>query len=97
MQIPQLRASRCARNDRRGGVSRCARNDAGREQPLQRLKHLVGPGTKLLSADDHTSVDTSTCSGDSRMLFTDDGRPPRMRLDTVPAVEITVPFFVCSM
>ena len=24
-------------------------------------------------------------------MFTDDGRPPRERFDTVPAVEITVP------
>ena len=32
-----------------------------------------------------------------RMLLTDDGRPPRVRFDTVPAVEMTVPFFVCSM
>jgi hypothetical protein len=31
------------------------------------------------------------------MRFTDDGRPPRERFDTVPAVEMTVPFLVCSM
>jgi hypothetical protein len=31
------------------------------------------------------------------MTLTDDGRPPRDLLETVPAVEITVPFFVCSM
>jgi hypothetical protein len=31
------------------------------------------------------------------ITFTDDGRPPRDRFETVPAVEITVPFRVCSM
>jgi hypothetical protein len=31
------------------------------------------------------------------ITFTDDGRPPRDLLDTVPAVEITVPRRVCSM
>jgi hypothetical protein len=36
------------------------------------------------------------CSGVMRMLLTDEGRPPRMRFDTVPAVEMTVPLRVCS-
>ena len=67
------------------------------EEPSQRVKHLVGPGTKLRSEVDHTSVETSILSGEMRMLFTEDGRPPRILFDTVPAVEITVPFFVCSM
>jgi hypothetical protein len=31
------------------------------------------------------------------MTLTEDGRPPRDLFDTVPAVEITVPFRVCSM
>jgi hypothetical protein len=71
--------------------------DAATEQARQRLKHLLGPGTKLRSWSDQTSVATSICCGEMRMLFTDDGRPPRIRFDTVPAVEMTVPFFVCSM
>jgi hypothetical protein len=32
-----------------------------------------------------------------RITLTDDGRPPRERLEIVPAVEITVPLRVCSM
>src|ERR1035437_3579362 len=63
----------------------------------QRLKHLVGPGTKPWSDADQTRVDTSISAGERRMLFTDDGHPPRILFDTVPAVEMTVPFFVCSM
>jgi hypothetical protein len=35
--------------------------------------------------------------GPQRMLFTDDGRPPRERLLIVPDVEMIVPRFVCSM
>jgi hypothetical protein len=42
-------------------------------------------------------VETSILSGVMRMLFTDPGRPPRARFEMVPAVEMTVPFFVCSM
>ena len=30
-------------------------------------------------------------------IFTDPGRPPRARFEIVPEVEMTVPFFVCSM
>ena len=63
----------------------------------QRAKHLTGPGVKPRTSADQTSVDTSMFSGVMLMLLTDDGRPPRIRLDTVPAVEITVPFLVCSM
>ncbi len=73
------------------------RIDAPAKEARQRLKHFVGPGTKSLSDCDHTSVATSILSSERRMLFTDEGRPPRMRFETVPAVEITVPFFVCSM
>ena len=67
------------------------------QQSGQRAKHLTGPDTKPPLAAFQTSVDTSMFSGVMLMLLTDDGRPPRIRLDTVPAVEITVPFFVCSM
>lgn len=67
------------------------------EQLRQRAKHFVGPGSNARRVDDHTKVETSTLSPDRRILFTDDGRPPRMRLETVPAVEMTVPFLVCSM
>jgi hypothetical protein len=31
------------------------------------------------------------------MTLTDEGLPPRERFEIVPAVEITVPFLVCSM
>jgi hypothetical protein len=31
------------------------------------------------------------------MTFTEEGRPPRDLFETVPAVEITVPFLVCSI
>ena len=67
------------------------------EEPSQRAKHLTGPETKPLAAAFQTSVDTSIFSCVMLMLLTDDGRPPRIRLETVPAVEITVPFLVCSM
>ena len=67
------------------------------KESRQRAKHLAGPDTKPPEAAFQTSVDTSIFSGVMLMLLTDDGRPPRMRLDIVPAVEITVPFFVCSM
>ena len=70
---------------------------AAPEQPLQRAKHLAGPGTKLFVSSAHTSVDTSMLSLVMRMLFTEPGRPPRARLEIVPAVEMTVPFFVCSI
>ena len=71
--------------------------DASAKETRQRLKHFVGPGTKSLSDCDHSRVATSILSSESRMLFTDEGLPPRMRFETVPAVEMTVPFFVCSM
>ena len=57
----------------------------------------VKPETNPPEGAFQTSVDTSIFSDVMLMLLTDDGRPPRMRLDTVPAVEMTVPFFVCSM
>jgi hypothetical protein len=40
---------------------------------------------------------TSIVSGPIAMTFTEEGRPPRDLFETVPAVEITVPFLVCSM
>ena len=40
---------------------------------------------------DQTSVDTSISSSVMRMLFTDDGRPPRDRSLIVPDVEMIVP------
>jgi len=67
------------------------------QQAGQRAKHLTGPDTKPPLAAFQTSVDTSMFSDVMLMLLTDEGRPPRIRFDTVPAVEITVPFFVCSM
>ena len=73
-----------------GVVSRSA------EKVAQRAKHCDAPGTNVLIFDDQTDVDTSICSGESVMTFSDDGRPPRERFETVPAVEITVPFLVCS-
>lgn len=67
------------------------------EKPFQRPKHLEGPATKARSPFDQRSVETSIASFVIRMLFTDPGLPPRARLEIVPAVEMTVPFFVCSM
>ena len=67
------------------------------QQAGQRVKHLTGPETNPPLAAFQTSVDTSMFSGVMLMLLTDEGRPPRIRFDTVPAVEITVPFLVCSM
>jgi len=64
---------------------------------LQRAKHFTGPATKSRSGSDHSSVDTSMSFSVIRMLFTDDGRPPRDRLLIVPEVEMIVPRFVCSM
>lgn len=65
-------------------------------QSAQRSKHRVGPGANVLRSSDHTSVVISIFRGAMRITFADDGRPPRDRFDTVPAVEITVPFRVCS-
>src|SRR5690606_28714080 len=62
----------------------------------QRSKHLVTPGSKVPPDVDQTYTCTSIAPGVTEMTFTDDGRPPRDRFDTVPAVEITVPLFVCS-
>lgn len=64
---------------------------------LQRLKHFTGPATKFDASSDQSIVDTSISAGVMRMLFTDDGRPPRERFEIVPAVEMIVPFLVCSM
>src|SRR5690348_17584682 len=63
------------------------------QQPFQRAKHLDGPATKPRSSLDHTSVETSMAVFVIRMLFTEPGLPPRARLEMVPAVEMTVPFF----
>jgi hypothetical protein len=46
---------------------------------------------------DQTSVETSIAFVVMRMLFTEPGRPPRALFEIVPAVEMTVPFLVCSM
>ena len=66
------------------------------EEVAQRAKHCDAPATKVRILSDQTEVETSIVVSDRVMTFTDDGRPPRERLETVPAVEITVPFFVCS-
>ena len=52
---------------------------------------------KVRASADQMSVWTSMFFGVMRMLFTEDGRPPRPRLEIVLAVEIVVPFLVCSM
>jgi len=67
------------------------------ENRSQRTKHFTGPATKSRWSFDHTSVDTSMSASAMRMLFTDDGRPPRERLLIVPDVEMIVPRFVCSI
>ena len=67
------------------------------EKFSQRSKQRCGPGTNVRLSSDQMRVVTSMVSFPIVITFTDDGRPPRERLDTVPAVEITVPFLVCSM
>ena len=66
------------------------------EEVAQRAKHCEAPGTKVRILSDQIEVETSIEDEPRVITFTDDGRPPRDRFDTVPAVEITVPFFVCS-
>lgn len=87
------------------GVSRRARRKGELElrmllsqtqQPLQRSKHFLGPGAKRFSADDQMYVSVVIDVVSIVITFSDEGRPPRERLETVPAVEITVPFLVCS-
>ena len=67
------------------------------EKLSQRSKQRCGPATKVLLSSDQIRVVTSIVFSVILITFTDDGLPPRDRLDTVPAVEITVPFLVCSM
>jgi hypothetical protein len=57
---------------------------------------LLGPWRNPPCSEDHTCVLTSMVALAMRITFTDPGRPPRERFDTVPAVEITVPRRVCS-
>lgn len=70
---------------------------ANTDQASERSKQRCGPAKKFLFSSDQIRVVTSIVFAPMTMTFTDDGRPPRERLDTVPAVEITVPLFVCSM
>ncbi len=70
---------------------------ANPDQPAERSKQRWGPCKKVFLSSDQTRVVTSIVSEPILISFTEDGRPPRDRFDTVPAVEITVPFFVCSM
>jgi hypothetical protein len=66
-------------------------------QSLERSKQRWGPWTNVRLSSDQILVVTSIDVGPIAITFTEDGRPPRERLDTVPAVEITVPFLVCSI
>src|SRR4051812_16078561 len=75
----------------------CGIGAAAPDEALQRGKHFAGPATKFRTPLCQMSVDTSTSCGVMRMLFTEEGRPPRDRFETVPAVEMIVPFLVCSM
>ena len=70
---------------------------AAPENGSQRAKHFTGPAMKSRFSFDQRSVDTSISLSVMRMLFTEDGRPPRDRLLIVPAVDTIVPRFVCSM
>ena len=67
------------------------------EESPQRSKHRCGPATNVRLSSDQILVITSIVVGPIVITLTDDGRPPRERLETVPAVEMTVPFRVCSM
>ena len=86
------------RSGRRGELEDelCGVGTVAAEKVGQRAKHCEAPGTKFRIASDQIEVDTSIVDVESVMTFTDDGRPPRDLLETVPAVEMTVPFFVCS-
>ena len=66
------------------------------EKVAQRAKHCDAPATKVRIFTDQTEVETSISVGETVITFSEDGRPPRDRFETVPAVEITVPFLVCS-
>ena len=90
-QLGRRSGRRCELEDELGGVGTVAA-----KKVTQRAKHCEAPGTKVRILSDHTEVETSMVDGESVITFTDDGRPPRDRFDTVPAVEMTVPFFVCS-
>ena len=61
-----------------------------------REKLCTGPSFSVASADDQISVRTTISVGVMVTTFTEDGRRPRERFETVPAVEMTVPRFVCS-
>lgn len=82
---------------REAKLRRVGRHSPAGDPIPYRLKHFAGPVTKLPTSSDQRSVDTSISAGVIRMLLTDDGRPPRERLEIVPAVEMIVPFLVCSM
>ena len=70
---------------------------ASRQKLPYRSKQRCGPGTNVLLSSDQMRVVTSMVSLPIEITFTEEGRPPRERFETVPAVDITVPFFVCSM
>ena len=67
------------------------------ELALYRSKHLFRAGRKFRCSSDQIRVVTSTCFSVMRMLFTEEGRPPRWRFEMVPAVEMIVALRVCSM
>ena len=54
------------------------------------------PADARLVRGNRLLMDTSMLTGEIVSTLTDDGLPPRDRFETVPAVEITVPRFVCS-
>src|SRR5439155_25367976 len=82
---PRRRRRRIQRERELGRIARPT------EESFQRAKHRAGPGTKSRASGDHSSVATSMSVGPMRMLFTDDGRPPRERFEIVPAVDMIVP------
>ena len=61
------------------------------------MKVRIGPSFIVASAEDQISVRTVISVDVMLTTLTEEGRRPRERFETVPAVEITVPRFVCSM
>ena len=95
--LPAIRSGRLLLRRRQRFKIEQQLNLASREKFFQRSKQRCGPATNVRLSSDQIRVVTSMVLSEMLITFTDDGLPPRDLLDTVPAVDITVPFFVCSM
>ena len=86
---------------RRGVLRGDQRGDEAEQQAPRTAPHAAklraGPGANPPASLDQMRVETSIVFWRISSTLMLDGRPPRDRFETVPAVEITVPRFVCSM